>query len=138
MSNAWIPTIRTAIVLILAFEALACITLAGVHLGLSIEVPGYVQPRASAAVVALLSAAGLAAAVYAVAARRPRAWQIAVGTHVACVAGMLVIDKVLAAADVTPIYRIGIAAAGVVGILLMSAPAKIALGRTAWEESAVS
>lgn len=131
MSETWVSIIRRAIVAILVIEALGFITIAGVHLGAEIDLPGYVEPRASSAAVAVLCALGLVAAGYAVATRRPFAWEIGVGVQVACVAAMLVIDKVLSVVDVTPIYRIGIAAAGVVGILLLSRPAKAALGRTA-------
>ena len=120
---------RTAIALIFGIEALGFTAIAAVHSGASIDLPGYVEPRASAAAAAAFCAAGLVAAGYAVAIRRENAWVIGIGAQVACVAALLVIDNVLAVVDVTPIYRIGIAAAGAVGILLLSGPAKTALGR---------
>lgn len=114
---------------IFVLEAIGFFVVVAVHLGAAVDVPGYVQPRGPVAVVAGLCGLALAGAATASVRRLPAAWEIGIGAHIACVAGMLVIDKALAVTDATPIYRIGIGVTGLVGILLMSSVGKSALGR---------
>lgn len=114
---------------IFAVEAVGFFVVAAVHFGAALDVPGLVQPRASAAAVSALCGLVLVGAAFVAVTRRPSAWEIGIGVHVAAVMSMLVIDKVLAPADVTPIYRIGLAVAAVVGILLITPAGKSALGR---------
>lgn len=110
-------------------EALGCFVLAAVHLGAGLDLPGFVQPRASVAMVSAVCGSVLVGAAYAGAARRPEAWEIGIGAQIMVVAAMLAIDKVLAVTDVTPIYRIGLGIAGLGGILLMTSAGKEALRR---------
>ncbi len=114
---------------IFVLEAVGFFIVAAAHLGAAVDVPGHVQPRVPVAVVAGLCGLALVGAATASVERRRAAWEIGVGAQVACVAAMLLADMVMAVTDVTPIYRIGIGVAGVVGILLMTSAGKSALGR---------
>lgn len=126
MSDGQKPILAASLFLL---EALACFVLTAVHLGAGLDLPGFVQPRAPVAVVSAVCGLLLVGAAYAAATRRRQAWEIGIGAQIMIVAVMLAIDRLLAATDVTPIYRIGLGIAGLVGILLMTPAGKAALSR---------